>query len=240
MDTTPQPGLRIPRRLRVEDIVLFLWLVFRPLVVPDSQRSHALPGYDPLGGIFDLVALCLAAACIGARRSDSTHSGLIQNQDVAWTVGPLFGAVAFALQDCAKRLGLSGGAEPIPLVLAVGATIAARLWLPPTNTLQRRALVTPFTLAASGFFNDFLSGFTGIFDLRQFGAAVSGGESLAGTLFVFGIGVLGILIFYLMLVFAPRQIAEREGTPGSWAVRFVVFLVALSLGATLSGIVHGG
>jgi hypothetical protein len=40
-------------------------------------------------------------------------------------------------------------------------------------------------------------------------------------------------------VFAPRQIAEREGTGLTWAVRFGVFIVGLTLGTTLAGIVHG-
>jgi len=39
-------------------------------------------------------------------------------------------------------------------------------------------------------------------------------------------------------VFAPRQIAEREGSPASWTVRFVLFVVSLSLGQTVAGLVH--
>ncbi len=238
MATAPRLGPRLPRHLRVEDIVLFLWLVLRPLVLPGSSRGATVPGYDPPGGLFDLVALCGAAACVVARRRDSSHTGLIRDEDVAYAVGPLFGAVAFALNDCTARLGLSGGAETLALVLPVGAAVGGRLWLPPTSAPQRRALVTPFLMATSGFFGEFLSGFTDIFDLRSLASGLTSGQ-LGETGLVFGFVLAGMAIFYLMLVFAPRQIAEREGTPASWTVRFLVFALALSLGTTFSAMARG-
>lgn len=238
VDTASRLRQFLTGRLRVEDVLLFAWLVLRPLVVPEHPSGAALPGFDPLGGVLDLVALCGAAASLVARRADSTHTGLIRDDDVAYTVGPLFGAVAFAVADCANRLGLSGGASAIPLVLPIVAGVVARLRLPPTTAPTRRALVTPFILATSGFFGDFLAGLTQIFDLRYLAASL-GGSQLPEALFVLGIGTVAIAIFYLMLVFAPRQIAEREGTGGSWAIRFVVFLVGLSLGTTLASILHG-
>lgn len=230
-----------PRRfhVRVEDVALFLWLVLRPLVVPERPTGPGAPGYDPLGGVFDLVALCAAAACLGARRGDATHTGLVENRDVAWVIGPLFGAVAFALDDAVRRLGLANGLETLPLVLPVIAAIAARIWLPPTTAVVRRALVTPFILAASGFFSDFLSGLSDLFDLRQIGswiAADTSGLAVFGTF----LGLAGLLLFYLMLVYAPRQVADPEGSGVAWTVRFLVFVAGLTLGTTLAGIVHAG
>lgn len=156
--TAVKPGPRLLRHLRLEDLLLLAWLVVRPLVAPDAQDHRSIAGYDPIGGLFDLVALCGAAACLAARRQDATHTGLIRDQEIAYAVGPLFGAVAFAIEDCASRLGLTGGAETLALVIPIGAAIVARLQLSPTTATQRRALVTPFILAASGFFGDFLSG----------------------------------------------------------------------------------
>jgi hypothetical protein len=238
--TSAEPGPRLLRHLRVEDLLLFAWLVLRPLLVPESPGSRTVAGFDPIGGLFDLVALCGTAACLAARRRDATHSGLIRDRQIAYAVGPLFGAVAFAVEDCASRLGLTGGAETLALIVPIGAAIAARLRLPPTTAMQRRALVTPFVLAASGFFGEFLSGFTGLFDLRYFVRTISQGANLAEPLFVFAIGLLGMMIFYLVLVYAPRQIAEREGSGTAWALRFAAFALGLSLGQTLAGMVHGG
>ena len=183
------------------------------------------------------MALCLAAACVGARSRPGVQSGLVGGTDgIAYAVGPLFGAVAFVVDNTTERLGLSdGNLAVLPLLLAVAAAIVARLRLPPLSGEQRRALVTPFILATSGFFGSFLVGLTDLFDFRSLIAAFSGPDDPRWTLFVLGIATLGVLVFYLMLVFAPRQIAEREGTTGSWAVRFLVFIVGLSLGTTIHG-----
>lgn len=225
------------RRLRVEDVLLFAWLVISPLVISTTHGATAFTqGSDPLGGLFDIVALCAAAACIAARRADGSHSGLLENQTVAYAVGPLFGAVAFALDNSVGRLGLTGGAAILPLVAPIVAAVATRLWLQPTTAVQRRALVTPFLLATSGFFGGLLSSLTDLFDLRTFADGVGSGRA-GEVLLVAGFGIAGILIFYLMLIFAPRQIAEREGTPGTWAIRFGVFVVGLVLGTTLAGVV---
>jgi len=230
--TAPAPRFHV----RIEDVALFLWLVLRPLVVPERPTGPTAAGFDPLGGIFDLIALCAAAACVAARRADGSRSGLIENSNVAWVIGPLFGAVAFAVDDVGQRLGANVG--PLPLALPVAAAIGARIWLPPTTPVVRRALVTPFILAASGLFSDFLGRLSDLFDLRQIGEWISSdtsGLAVFGTFFA----VAGVLVFYLMLVYAPRQIAEREGTGLTWTIRFLVFMVGLILGTTLADVVHG-
>jgi hypothetical protein len=231
VSTTNRPtGLR---HLRVEDLLLFAWLVVSPVVLPRTHSTGFASGSDPIGGLLDLAALCGAAACLTARRADASHTGLVGDRGFAYAIGPIFGAVAFAIDDSAARLGLAGSATLIPLALPVVAAIAARLYLPPTTAAVRRALVTPFILAASGFFSGFLSGLTDLFDLGALGAAVSGGRA-GEALAVLGLGLLGVLVFYVMLIYAPRQVADREGTPLGWALRFALFAVGLSRGATLA------
>ena len=92
----------------------------------------------------------------------------------------------------------------------------------------------------SRFFGDVLGGLTDLFDLRQLVSAISEPGAVAATLFVVAIATVGIAVFYVMLVFAPRQIAEREGSPATWAVRFALFVVSLTVGHTIAGIVHPG
>ena len=227
------------RHIRIEDALLFLWLVIRPVVLPDGGRAVDNSEIDPIGGLIDLVALCGAAACVGSRSKPGVQSGLFGEQSVAYAVGPLFAAVAFAIEDCAARLGLTGPWTLLPIVLPVIVAVVARLRLPPLSAEGRRALVGPFIFATAGFFGSFLSGITDIFDLRTLADAVTNPEQIGAALLVLGFAIAGTLIFYLMLVFAPRQIAEKEGTTATWAIRFVVFLVGLSLGTTLSGIVAG-
>ncbi len=235
MITSLASRLRLPRHLRVEDVALFAWLVLGAVLAPAQGTRPVVPGQDPVGGLFDLAALCGALVCVVARRRDGTQTGLISGGDLAYAVGPLFGAVAFTLDETITRLGLTGALSIVPLVLPIAVAVAARMRLAPTSAPQRRALVTPFTLATSGFFGAFLSGPAGLFDLRSTAAAVAGGTQVAEALFVLGLGLVATLLFYLMFVFAPRQLAEREGTPRTWAVRFIVFVLGLALGATLRG-----
>jgi hypothetical protein len=138
-----------------------------------------------------------------------------------------------------SKLGLDGDLTLIPIVLAVLVAAFARLRLRPLSAPQRRAFVTPFILVTSGFFSGFLSGLTGMFDLRALATAIASPSDAGGAIFTVGIGTLGVLVFYVMLVFAPRQVADREGTPLTWALRFLLFLVSLSIGATWTGLLHG-
>jgi hypothetical protein len=83
-----------------------------------------------------------------------------------------------------------------------------------------------------------VAGLADIFDLRFPIGALSEGRPPEAA-FVLVIGLIAALVFYVMFVFAPRQIAEREGTAGSWAVRFIVFIVGLGLGTTLAALIGG-
>jgi hypothetical protein len=227
------------RHVRVEDVILAIWLiVIAPLFAPTSGSGFAT-GPDPILGLVDLVGLLGFAACLGARSQPGVISGLMARGDVLYAVGPLFGALALTIDDIGARLALPDGLAVLPLLLAAGVAVAARFRLPPLTADQRRALVTPFVLVASRFFADFLGGLTPLFDLRQLVAGITEPDGFAGTAFVALIATVGVAIFYVMLVFAPRQIAEREGSPTSWTVRFVLFVVSLSLGQTVAGLVHG-
>jgi hypothetical protein len=224
---------RVRRHLRFEDVLLFAWLILAPLLFSGGRSGATTTSdRDPLAGLIGIAALCGVAICLGSRSRDGSRSGLVSNGDLAYAVGPLFGAVAFALDTTTTRLGLGGGLEWLPLALAIAAGVAAHWVLPPLTVQQRRGFVVPFVLMASAFFGQVMSGLGGIFDLRLSLSAIGDGQ-LMQNLVTLGFATLGSLVFYLMFVFAPRQIAEREGTTLTWAVRFAVFLVSLSLGTTL-------
>jgi hypothetical protein len=226
------------RHIRAEDLLLFAWLIVRPLVLPAGGSVVGGSDRDPVGGLLDLVALCGASACVASRSRPGVQSGLLGDQGVAYAVGPLVGAVAFAIDDCAARLGLTGGLALIPIAVPIAVAVAARFLLPPLSAEGRRALVAPFVLATSGFFGSFLASFTDVFDLRWLADSLTRPDQAPGALAILGVASLGTLIFYLMLVFAPRQIAQREGTTATWAVRFAVFLDGLAIGTTISGLVQ--
>jgi hypothetical protein len=231
---------RLGRHVRVEDVLLAIWLIVIVPVFAPATGSEPTAGPNLVLGLLDLVGLLAFAACLGARSEAGVQSGLMARGDVLYAVGPLFGAVAFAFDDLGERLGLPDGLAWLPLALALVIGILARLALPPLSAVQRRALITPFILIASRFFTDFVGGFTGLLDLRQLASAATEPDGVAGTAFVVAFATVAIAIFYLMLVFAPRQVADREGTAGQWVVRFALFVVSLALGQTVAGIVHPG
>jgi hypothetical protein len=246
---TPDPGRsgrptlieRLRRHLRLEDVLLFLWVVLlAPLVLPATGSGPVFAsGPDLLHGLLDLVALVGLAACIGARTEPGVEGGLFSTEGgIRWAVGPLSGAFLFALDDTMTKLGLDGSFATVIIIGMVVVAVLARWRLPPMAVQWRRTLVTPFLLATSGYFSGFLSGIADIFDLRPILHEVAADPGLVA--FAVGIGTLGVLVFYVMLVFAPRQVAEREGSVLAWTARFLLFLVGLTVGTTWSAIAAGG
>jgi hypothetical protein len=226
------------RNLRLEDALLFGALAFvEPLLFP-PQPGSADGGPDLIVGLLDLVGLLAFVACLAARSASGVVSGLFGKDDVLYAVGPLFGAFAFTVEDTGEKLGLEGDFVLIPVAAAIAVAVLVRRLVPPLTSIQRRVLVTPFILVTSRFFGEFLSGFTEFLDLRQLAAAVARPDELPVTALLIGVGIVGILIFYVMLVYAPRQVANREGTAATWAVRFLLFLVSLAIGQTLTGLIH--
>lgn len=235
---TAQTAPRWRRHIRVEDTVLALWMiVIAPLFSP-GPGAGSVSGSDPLLGLLDLVGLLAFAACVGARSRPGVESGLMVGGDMRYAVGPLFGAIAFTIDDVGDRLGLTGSPAVLPLAAAAGVAIVARFRLPALSGAQRRALVTPFVLVTSRFFGEVLGGITGLFDVRRLVAALAAPGGFGESILVVLFATAGVAIFYVMLVFAPRQIADREGTATTWTVRFVLFVVSLAVGQTVGGLLH--
>jgi hypothetical protein len=50
-----------------------------------------------------------------------------------------------------------------------------------------------------------------------------------------GVAAVGFLlafsaVYYAMLVYAPRQVAEREGGPVTWVIRYALFVAGVTFG----------
>lgn len=227
---------RLRRSIRFEDLLLAAWLVLaEPLLTPADPVAAAAPSV--LEGLLGLAGLAGFAICIGARSAPGVVSGLTAGGDIAWAIGPLFGAFALVLDSTGANLGL-GDAEPLVILLLIGLALLSRFRLPALDGPTRRGLVTPFVLISAGGFGSFLAGLRDVFDLRHLATTFDTGGGLALSLFEVVLVLLGILVFYLMLVFAPRQVAEKEGSAGTWAIRFGVFVASLAVGATWVGIVR--
>jgi hypothetical protein len=110
--------------------------------------------------------------------------------------------------------------------------VAVRLRWPALPTSVRRALVTPFLLATGGIFWTIVDQVAGGGSLV--GAATAGADGSAPSLQTVAL-VAGALaafsaVYYAMLVYAPRQVAEPEGGPVTWLVRYGIFLASVVVG----------
>ncbi len=228
---------RLRHAVRLEDVLLAGWLILvDPLLAAASSRSATEPG--PLDGVLRLIGLAGLAICIGSRSVAGVASGLTSGREISWTVGPLFGAFALVLDQTTTNLGL-GDAGPLLILILIVLAVAARFRMPALDWPTRRALVTPFILVSSGSFGAFLSGLRDAFDLRSLlGGLAGSNQGIEFGLFVVGILLLGVVIFYVMLIYAPRQVAEKEGSGRTWAIRYLLFVARLTVGTTLAALLH--
>jgi hypothetical protein len=216
---------------------------------------------DVLGGLFAIAGavgaiVCIATRVPGTSRLDAAHAaapeaaagpafGFRPDARMA-IIGPYLGGVALVGAHGFEKLGIRGGdwlAGPA-FVVGVGAFIFADR-LPVVDAWVRRTLVTPFVLVAGGIFEGIVGDLTPEFDpLGAVGALLAGrANELTGLdtpsaggllLFSYGFVIAGTGVFYAMLVYAPRELAVSHPTPrGVWPVRFVLFLVAVVVGARL-------
>jgi hypothetical protein len=226
---------RIRRSIRLEDVLLFGWVaVAEPLLTVGSRTDGGGQATDPVLGVLRLLALVAAGAAILTRTAGEPIDR--EEDPVPATIGPLIGGFAmvgfFAFEALAADSPewISGVAVLVPLV-----AVFARNRLPEVPIQTRRLLVTPYVMAAGGVFDDLVGNVGDLFDLRLLGGlgAASDGERTFGIFLVL-IGVAFAAVFYAMLVVAPRRFILREGSPGTWLVRFGVFLAGLAIGSTVA------
>lgn len=220
---------RVSGLLRVEDWALAAWMLLGYPLLSRLQGSGGPfdPG-RPLDGVFGIVACAGALACIATRSAGAAddRGALAANGAV---LGPLVGGLGLVGASAFAGLGWEPvGAIGLAFVLAA-VLPAFRGRLPAFSLVTRRLLVTPYVLASGAIFWSFVRVVAGA-------ANVSGslGSSIAADVQAIGLatGFLALFsaTFYAMLVYAPRQVAEREGGLVTWLVRYGVFLASVVLG----------
>jgi hypothetical protein len=233
-DPGAQPGSRRERlvgaavaALRPEDLLLLGWVALAtPLLSHVQGSGDPFAQGRPLDGLFRLAGVLGALICLGTRTAGPAgdRAPVVDGS----FIGPagaglmLVGASAFA------GLGLAPEAAFLPVFGAVVILPLLRGRTPALPANARRALVTPFVLAAGGIFWDFTESITGSGNLfGDPGALLAPAPAVAPVL---GVLVLIAAVYYAMLVYAPRQIAEREGGPLAWLARYVLFVAGVVLG----------
>jgi hypothetical protein len=212
--------------LRLEDLALAGWVGLASPALAQGQADFGpFDSGHPLDGLLRVAGILGALVCLGTRASDRpAEESILEGASAGPVVAGLMlvGGAGFGALGLAPEPGMV-----LPLASAL-VLAGLRSQLPALPTATRRLLITPFVLAAGGIFWTFVRGFVGAAGL---GMDVGSLMAASGEV-TFGLTILGLCaaVFYAMLIYAPRQLAEREGGPIEWIFRFALFLASMIFG----------
>jgi hypothetical protein len=224
--------------LRIEDLVMVGWVAaVSPLLFRVGADKGPFDAGQPVAGILRLVAVLGVLVCLAARKApDPTgkaQPGLI-NRGV---IGPFSGGLLLVTISGFVGLGTSSQLVLAVVVAAGLAMIAVRVAVPPLDLRARRALVAPFATIAGGLYWSFIEMVLPNQQAAQVrhAALVDPHAATPVLLFLLAFSV----VYYAMLIYAPRQIAEREGGRAEWVVRYLAFVASIALGVGWLSIISG-
>ena len=185
----------------------------------------------PVTGVFVLVAIGGIIACLFTRGPGEPPplgegNGLTFQ---GWVRFPLAAGVSIVAIDTLPSIGLPSGAGGL-VFLAVVVSVFAHRWLPVIPVATRRLLVLPMGVVGAGAF-DRIIGPT----LPHIMGMVTRSPKDDPTRAFLPLILAAVLMVYVMLVVAPRSIADPEARGWPWIVRFGLLLAAAALGKTVVG-----
>lgn len=227
---------RLRSHLRWEDSVLAV-VALAVLPVLDALfggRGGTGSGAHPAGpvtGLFVLVAIGGIIACLFTKGPEEPPP--LDNNGMTlqgWARFPLAAGVTIVGLNTLPSIGLPGSAGGL-CFLAVVVSAFAHRWLPVIPVATRRLLVVPMTMVGAGAFDRIIG--SSLPDIMGMVTRSPQGDPMRAFLPL----ILGaVLLVYVMLVVAPRSIADPEARWLPWAVRFGVLLLAAALGKTVVGL----
>jgi len=239
----PQPGtspppdrvtrlLRVAAAIRPEDWLLAGWIA---VAAPIAGRIDGSAGpFDPgrpIDGVLCIAGVLGALICLATGRSDAPAT--VGRGTLQWAAtGPLTGGLLLVAFSGSAALGLTDTAGWAVVIAGLIVVVAVRLRWPALPTPVRRMLVTPFLLATGGIFWTIVDQVAGGSSLLGLATVQTGGSvQPIGTLAFVGAALAAFsAVYYAMLVYAPRQVAEPEGGPVTWLFRYGIFLVSVVVG----------
>lgn len=188
---------------------------------------------QPVTGLLRLGAVFCVLVCLAARRTDpgaAKQTTLINRG----ALGPIVGGLLLLTIGGFVALDASSQVVLAVLVVTVAALIAARFALPPLPTAARRALVSPYVLISAGLYWTVIETVVGTpgFTAAKHEAQLDPHTAELAVFFL----VAFSLVYYAMLIYAPRQIADREGGAVEWVLRYLAFAGSIVLGIGWLGV----
>ncbi len=198
-----------------------------------GSGAHAV---GPITGVFALVAIGGVIACLFTRGPEEPsplgERGLTFQ---GWARFPLAAGVGIVAIETLPSIGLGGGGAAGLVFLAVAVSAFAHRWLPVIPVSTRRLLVLPMGVVGAGAFDRIIGS-----DLPHLMGLVTRSPKDDPTRAFLPLIVAAVLTVYVMLVVAPRSVADPEAQWWPWIVRFGMLLAAAALGNTVVGAVVSG
>jgi hypothetical protein len=211
------PSRRYAAVLVTEDWLLAAWVsVATPILFRAQGGGGPFDAGSPLLGTLRILAVTGALACLAARRRPADVAAGGRPLIIGGAIGPLVGAILLVAISGFTALDLPSGAGGFIVIGALAGMLAVHFAVPPLAVPIRRILVTPFVLVSGGIFWTLIAAITGEPGSATPAVAVAN-PSTALAAGGFLIAFSGV--FYVMLIFAPRQVAEREGGLVTWLIR---------------------
>jgi hypothetical protein len=222
---------RVGSVVRAEDWLLagMVGLAGPALLAGQGSGGPFDPG-RPIDGVIRVAGFLGALACLATRNAPAPGATPARSPAIDGAViGPLTGGLLLVGGSAAASLGQDPEIVFGPTFVAVLVFVLLGDHRPALSVGVRRALVTPFVLAAGGLFWGVVRAIVGSTDIAgQLGSSFASDAN--GTSLVIGVLVAAAAVYYAMLVYAPRQVAEREGGPIEWLVRFGLFCAGVAFG----------
>ncbi len=233
----------LPSALQFEDALLFVWLLLiEPLLQRFFFRVGAANDYSNLQpgdagsvtvGLFFIIAGLCACVALATRAQGEPAEDLDFGSLGGYAYMPMMAGLSLVEYFGLRALGstLADGVLGLVALFVIVVTVAHK-WLPQMPEIHRRLLMTPVILASSLIFSSMMNSILRGFSFRD--VLFSYGQPEFGEL-AFGAGILllAALVFYVIFVFAPRQVGTRGGSFLDWATRFLIYIlgVILNVGA---------
>jgi hypothetical protein len=224
----PASSPRHPRLLVAEDWLLAAWVALAtPFLFRAESGAGPFDGGAPLLGVLRLAAVLGALVCIAARQDPARALPRGKSLTNSGAVGPLCGGVLLVAISGFTALDANSAAGVAVVAAFVVVMVVVREVVPPLSVVYRRALVTPFVMVSGGLFWTFIAEVSGEPGSASPAAAVANPQTaVAAIAFLLAFSA----VYYAMLVYAPRQVAEREGGLVTWVLRYVLFVAGVLFG----------
>ncbi len=225
---------------QLEDLLLFVWFAlgepalerllraFLPADLPAALASQARPQF----GIGLLASAAAAVVCLATR--DASERQMVGRP--GWLTPntyarlPMLVVLALLAEHGFEQLGSGAGERLFPWIVAfVGATLLLQPWLPAAPYPLRRLLMLPTIAVGALMFGGTMES---LFSGGDLSGLLEGADAAARATARFGLLIvtIGSLVYYVLFVFAPRQVAAAGGSWIVWLARYLLFLSALAGG----------